>query len=70
MTKRKIGVGVHYLSLTDHPYYRQALGWSEKTAPVATDIGHRTVSLPISARLADADVEDVITAVKDVLACA
>lgn len=70
MTRRKIGVGVHYLSLTDHPYYQEALGWSEKTAPVATQIGHRTVSLPISAKLSDQDIEDVVAAVKDVLACA
>ncbi len=70
MTHRKIGVGVHYLSLTDHPFYQQTFGWSEKTAPAATRIGHRTVSLPISAKLSDPDVEDVIAAVKDVLACA
>mgnify|MGYP001448655095 CR=1 FL=1 len=70
LTRRKIGVGVHYLSLTDHPYYQETLGWSEKTAPAATQIGHQTVSLPISAKLSEQDVEDVIVAVKDVLACA
>jgi dTDP-4-amino-4,6-dideoxygalactose transaminase len=30
-------------------------------------IGRQTVSLPLSAKLSDADVEDVITAVKRIL---
>lgn len=67
MTGQGIGVGVHYLSVTEHPYYERTLGWGPHTAPVATRIGRQTVSLPISARLSDGDVGDVITAVHRVL---
>jgi dTDP-4-amino-4,6-dideoxygalactose transaminase len=64
MTARRIGVGVHYLSIPEHPYYRDAFGWSPEQFPNAARIGRQTVSIPLSARLSDADVEDVIAAVR------
>ena len=67
MTRQGIGVGVHYMSLPEHPYYQERLGWRPEDYPQAMRIGRSTVSLPISARLTDADVADVITAVKRVL---
>ena len=68
MTQQKIGVGVHYLSLPEHPHYQERFGWSPQDYPHARDIGRQTVSLPISAKLVDEDVEDVIRAVRQVLA--
>jgi len=67
MTARKIGVGVHYLSLPEHLYYRQAFGWKPEDYPNAMRIGRQTVSLPISAKLTDKDIEDVIDAVRSIL---
>ena len=67
MTEHNIGVGVHYLSLTEHPYYQETLGWKPEDCPEATRIGRRIVSIPISAKLTDNDVEDVIDAVRDVI---
>ena len=67
MTAEGIGVGVHYLALPEHPYYQQALGWRPEDTPHATRIGRQTVSLPISAKLSDEDVSDVICAVRKVL---
>lgn len=64
MTKQNIGVGVHYQSIPEHPYYQQAFGWRLEDYPHAMKIGRETVSLPISARLTDKDVADVIRAVK------
>jgi dTDP-4-amino-4,6-dideoxygalactose transaminase len=68
MTRRKIGVGVHYLSLPEHPYYQTALGWRPEQYPQAFRIGRQTVSLPLSPKLTDEDVEDVIGAVREILA--
>lgn len=59
-----IGVGVHYLSVPEHFYYQQMFGWKPEDYPNAMRIGRQTASLPLSARLTDADVEDVIAAVK------
>jgi dTDP-4-amino-4,6-dideoxygalactose transaminase len=67
MTAHNIGVGVHYLSIPEHPYYQQHFGWRPEQFPNAMEIGRRTVSLPLSAGLSDQDVADVIAAVKDVL---
>ncbi|MBU1228839.1 MAG: DegT/DnrJ/EryC1/StrS family aminotransferase [Proteobacteria bacterium] len=67
MTRQGIGVGVHYMSLPEHPYYQERLGWRPEDFPQAMRLGRQTVSLPISARLTDADVNDVITAVRRVL---
>ncbi len=67
ITKHKIGVGVHYLSLPEHPYYKRTFGWNPDDYPHARDLGRESVSLPISAKLSDQDVTDVIAAVRAVL---
>ena len=67
MTRRKIGVGVHYLSVPEHVYYQKTYGWKPEQWPHAMRIGRQTVSLPLSPALSDADVDDVIAAVRDVL---
>ena len=67
MTAQGIGVGVHYLALPEHPFYQQRYGWRPEDTPHATRVGRRTVSLPISAKLSDQDVGDVIAAVRLIL---
>lgn len=67
MTKANIGVGVHYLSIPEHPYYRQKYGWTPEDYPNAKRIGQDTVSLPISAKLTQNDVSDVINTVLDIV---
>jgi len=60
--------GVDYsLALTEHPYYQHTFGWRPEDMPHATRVGRQTVSLPISAKLTDEDVADVISAVRLVL---
>ncbi|MEG4964458.1 DegT/DnrJ/EryC1/StrS family aminotransferase, partial [Microcoleus sp. K4-C2] len=58
----------HYMSMPEHPVYQEMFGWQPEDYPNAAYIGRHTVSLPISAKLTDADVEDVIAAVKKCLA--
>lgn len=68
MAGRNIGVGVHYQSLPEHRFYQERFGWHPQDWPHALRVGSRTVSLPISAKLSDADVDDVIAAVRGVVA--
>ena len=68
MTAHGIGVGVHYQALPEHPLYQRLLGWKPSDCPNATEVGRRTVSVPLSAGLTDEDVADVIAAVKSILA--
>lgn len=67
MTALGIGMGVHYLSLPEHAYYQQALGWRPEDYPHARRVGQQTVSLPLSAKLTDADVDRVIESVRQVI---
>jgi dTDP-4-amino-4,6-dideoxygalactose transaminase len=66
MTAQNIGIGVHYLSIPEHPYYQQTYGWQPKDCPQAMRVGRQTVSLPLSAKLTDEDVRDVIGAVRGI----
>lgn len=64
MTAANIGIGVHYLSIPEHSYYQERFGWKPEDYPNAMRVGRQTVSIPLSAKLTDADVEDVIRAVR------
>ena len=67
MHERNIGTGVHFISVHQHPYYRETFGFQTNDFPTATYISKRTVSLPLSAKLTDEDVADVIAAVREAL---
>ena len=62
-----IGAGIHFVGLHLQPYYKEAFGCRAADFPAATNISERTISLPLSARLSDHDVDDVIEAVHKVL---
>ncbi len=67
MQKLNIGCGVHYLAIPQHPYYKNTFGYMETDYPNAVLYGTETVSIPISAKLNDQDVDDVINAVKQII---
>jgi dTDP-4-amino-4,6-dideoxygalactose transaminase len=67
MNEQKIGTGVHYLSIPEHPYYGERFGWRPEHFPNAMNLGRQTVSLPLSAALTDADIDRVIGTVKAVI---
>lgn len=62
-----IGVGVHYLSIPEHPYYQEKFGWKPEDYPESMKIGRQTVSLPLSASLSIKDAENVVTAVREIV---
>ncbi len=67
MTANNVGVGVHYLSIPEHPVYQEKFGWRPEDYPNAMRIGRQTVSLPLSAKLTDAEVTRVIQVVQATL---
>ncbi|MEO7425747.1 MAG: DegT/DnrJ/EryC1/StrS family aminotransferase [Fibrobacteria bacterium] len=67
MTANKIGVGVHYLSVPEHPYYQKTFGWKPEDYPHAMRVGRQIVSLPISARLTGEELSRVVKSVKSIL---
>ena len=68
MTRRKIGVGVHYVALHLHPHYRDRYRLDPAEFPVASDMSQRTLSLPLSPKVTTADQDDVVDALRGALA--
>ena len=62
-----IGSGVHYVGVHLHQYYRERFGYKPEEFPNATWLSERTVSIPLSPKLSNADVADVIVAVRYVV---
>lgn len=62
-----IGTGVHYFGVHLHPYYRDRFGFKPEDFPASTWISERTVSIPLSPKLTDLNVEQVINGVKRAL---
>ena len=67
MGKANIGVGVHYLSIPEHPYYNDKFDWSPDNYPHARDFGKQTISLPLSGVLSDSEVDYIIETVKNIV---
>jgi len=63
-----IGVNVHYIPVHLHPYYRDRFGYKGGEYPVAEDAYQRLISLPMFHAMTDADVADVIAALRKVIA--
>ena len=57
-----IGVGIHYVPVHQHPYYKQRFGFRDSDFPNATFVGERTLSLPLSPAMSEHDVVDVASA--------
>ena len=68
LVELKIGSGVHYRGVHLHPFYRDRYGLARESFPVATDISERTLSLPLSQSVSDEDQDDVMTALRRLLA--
>ncbi len=67
MTAQGIGVGVHYTSMGEHPYYQQRLGWRPDDCPNAHRIGQQTMSLPLMPQLTAAEQQRVVAALRSAL---
>ncbi len=61
-----IGVNVHYIPVHLHPFYRRRFGGKEGDCPVAESAYEQIVSLPVFPGMSDADVEDVLAALRKV----
>jgi dTDP-4-amino-4,6-dideoxygalactose transaminase len=67
MSAAGIGLGVHYRSLTQQPYYQETFGWRPDDYPVSSKFGDQTVSLPLGPGLTAENVERIIATVRALL---
>ena len=61
------GTTVNFIPVHKHPYYRDTLGFRPEDFPVAERVYPAIFTLPLYPRMLDADVDDVVTAVKKVV---
>jgi hypothetical protein len=64
---RNIGTSVHFIPLHLHPYYRQAWGYRPGDFPNAEALFAQAISLPLYPAMSEADLDDVVAAVTDVV---
>jgi perosamine synthetase len=62
-----IGVGVHYIPVHLHPYYREKYGTGPGLCPAAEAAYEEILTLPLFPAMTDQDVARVVTAVRKVL---
>jgi dTDP-4-amino-4,6-dideoxygalactose transaminase len=68
LLERRIGAGVHYRGVHLHPWYAGTHSIAPEDLPVATDISHRTLTLPLAPTMTERDQDDVVEALSAVLA--
>ena len=59
-----VGSQVHYIPVHLQPWYRETFGTAAGQQPAAERYYERCLSLPLFPAMTDADVEQVITAVR------
>lgn len=68
MAAENICCNVHYIPVYWHPYYEKKLGYQRGICPNAEKLYMEMMSLPIYYSLTDQDVDDVIEAVRKIVA--
>ena len=65
---RNIGSGLHYSAAHEFSYYASRFGWKPEDYPEAHFVSERIVSLPFFPGLSEADQDEVVEAVRGILA--
>ena len=65
--QRGIGTGIHFISVHLHPYYKKTFNFKEEDFPISNNISKRTVSIPLTSKLNEEEVNRITTAVKEIL---
>jgi dTDP-4-amino-4,6-dideoxygalactose transaminase len=67
LREKQIGASVHFIPLHLHPYYRDTFSYHPDNFPQASAVFERIVSLPIYPSMTEANVRDVIVAVRKLI---
>lgn len=66
LKRRGVMTSVHWRPLHLHPYYRDTFGFTPDDFPNATAMFARNLSLPLFPTMTDREIDQVITAVRDI----
>jgi dTDP-4-amino-4,6-dideoxygalactose transaminase len=68
LKKENIGTGLHFKAIHHHPYFRDLLGIAKGALPNADYASDRILSLPLFPLMTQGDAQDVVAAVKKIIA--
>ncbi|MDV2502424.1 MAG: DegT/DnrJ/EryC1/StrS family aminotransferase [bacterium] len=68
LAEAHIGTSVHYIPIHLHPYASKVLGYQRGDFPVSEAVYEGILSLPLYPKMSDADVEDVLHALRTIVA--
>jgi len=68
LKKLNIGSGLHYKAIHHHAWYREHLPIADEALPNASYASERILSLPLFPKMTEQDAQDVVAAVKQVIA--
>ena len=67
LKERNIGTSLHFIPIFEHPYYKKNYNFNRENFPNACRMYEKALSLPLFAGMIDEDVNDVMSAVKELL---
>ena len=67
LKKRNIGTGLHFRAVHLQKYYRETFGFERGMLPATEYNSDRIVSLPLFPDMSEADVDDTVSAIREVL---
>ena len=67
MKEYNIGVGVHYQSIATYSIYKELYNWDKEDYKESLSYGEETVSIPISSKLKDDEIEYIVNVIKKIL---
>ena len=67
LKERNIGTSLHFIPIFEHPYYKKNYNFNRENFPNACRMYEKALSLPLFAGMTDEDVNDVMSAVKELL---
>ena len=66
MLSFNIGCGVHYISIPEYSFYQKKFNWISIDYPNSKSIGDQTVSIPLSPKLTEENVNYIIEVIKSI----
>ena len=67
LKERNIGTSLHFIPIFEHPYYKKNYNFNRENFPNACRMYEKALSLHLFAGMTDEDVNDVMSAVKELL---
>lgn len=67
LREKNIGSSVHFIPVHMHPYYQETYSYQAGDLPVAESTYESIVSIPLYPKMTDEDVQDVISAVQEIV---